>query len=477
MILSALTVVYVNTDETVEAGAAAMAEAYQMWNVNDNDGSSFLETLGLSLANGLVMVSVICMMTFVIVILYRYNCMKCLIGYMIWCSGTLLGFLGGHLYYVAIEIYRLPIDKLSYVLTLWNFAIVGVIAVFWMKGVPKVVTQGYLVATSVILAWHLDFFDEYTTWSLLFMLAMYDLCAVLTPCGPLKFLVDLMSREDAPDMPGLLFEAELPKEARRPGVPKTRFQSASAAAESASRSEADDPVLASREEGDAGSGVWDNRSSDSPVPMTEIPLAVARVYNLPVLEIPPHSRAVLESQQNENGDGPHRTPLLTAGQTAGQISIPDNPTPAQLQADVLVRLPPRGGRIDKIVKGGKTMYQEKDRFGTPKRILWVDRVGRVFAESSDDEDDSSNSIKLGLGDFIFYSVLVGKAAQYSFTTFAACMLVILAGLGGTLVLLAVYHHALPALPISIVLGIFFYLVTRMFMEPWVEAVLQKPFYV
>lgn len=34
------------------------------------------------------------------------------------------------------------------------------------------------------------------------------------------------------------------------------------------------------------------------------------------------------------------------------------------------------------------------------------------------------------GDFIFYSILVAKAAQYSFATFAACMLVILAGLGG-----------------------------------------------
>ena len=59
------------------------------------------------------------------------------------------------------------------------------------------------------------------------------------------------------------------------------------------------------------------------------------------------------------------------------------------------------------------------------------------------------------GDFIFYSVLVSKAAQYSFATFIACFLVILAGLGGTLVLLSVYHQALPALPISIFLGVVF----------------------
>ena len=144
-----------------------------------------------------------------------------------------------------------------------------------------------------------------------------------------------------------------------------------------------------------------------------------------------------------------------------------------------------GGRIERIHRKGKTVFLERNRHGDPKRILWVDRQGRVFAESSeygldgDDDDDGGgrNSIRLGLGDFIFYSVMVAKAAEYSFTTFAACMLVILAGLGGTLILLSVFHHALPALPISIFLGIFFYIVTRFLIQPWVEAILLTPYYV
>ena len=48
------------------------------------------------------------------------------------------------------------------------------------------------------------------------MLAFYDLCAVLSPCGPLKALVNLMQQEDSPDMPGLLYEAQLPPGAVRP---------------------------------------------------------------------------------------------------------------------------------------------------------------------------------------------------------------------------------------------------------------------
>ena len=81
------------------------------------------------------------------------------------------------------------------------------------------------------------------------------------------------------------------------------------------------------------------------------------------------------------------------------------------------------------------------------------------------------------GDFIFYSILVAKAAQYSFATFAVCMLVILAGLGGTLVLLSVYHHALPSLPISIFMGIVMYLLSWRLIEPWIESIMRRRLYV
>ncbi|XAR65537.1 hypothetical protein NMG60_11009689 [Bertholletia excelsa] len=80
---------------------------------------------------------------------------------------------------------------------------------------------------------------------------------------------------------------------------------------------------------------------------------------------------------------------------------------------------------------------------------------------------SSGAIKLGLGDFIFYSVLVGRAAMYDFLTVYACYLAIVAGLGITLLLLAFYQKALPALPVSIMLGVLFYLLTRLLLEAFV----------
>ena len=77
-------------------------------------------------------------------------------------------------------------------------------------------------------------------------------------------------------------------------------------------------------------------------------------------------------------------------------------------------------------------------------------------------------MQLGLGDFVFYSFLVGRAALYDWTTVFSTFIAIVFGLLATLVLLSVYNRALPALPISIFLGIIFYFSTNAAVIPLAE---------
>lgn len=106
-------------------------------------------------------------------------------------------------------------------------------------------------------------------------------------------------------------------------------------------------------------------------PTIEVPLAIAHVYNLEVIS----SKAM-------------------------EVPPPENPTVKQLKATVVVSLPAEGGRLERIPNTGRVAFLERDRFGVPKRTVWVDKQGKVFAEVVDDDDEDStkrgNTIRLGL---------------------------------------------------------------------------------
>lgn len=69
------------------------------------------------------------------------RCMRCLLGYMAMSSAILLGVMGGAVWGSALEVFQLPCDAFTYYGLLWNFAVVGVVAIFYQKVLRRAVVD------------------------------------------------------------------------------------------------------------------------------------------------------------------------------------------------------------------------------------------------------------------------------------------------------------------------------------------------
>lgn len=104
---------------------------------------------------------------------------------------------------------------------------------------------------------------------------------------------------------------------------------------------------------------------------------------------------------------------------------------------------------------------------TPKTTEAVSQrpAAKLQGISSIISDD--NELQIGLGDFVFYSLLVGKSFLYA-NFLGACLtaVALFFGLSVTILLLMACDHALPALPIPILLGLFTQILSQFCVDPF-----------
>lgn len=279
-----------------------------------------------------------------------------------------------------------------------------------------------MVSLGIFVAAWFTKLPEWTTWAVLVALAVYDLVAVLAPGGPLKLLVELASNRDE-ELPALVYEA-------RPAV--------------------------SRGMENRGSGLELLVAGVSDSGSVELQAISRDNVNRNVDEIrgnTDYASAEIESflggEGESNVDVSESSPLVRNTRSSS-----DSSEYSTLQTD-------RNRQIG---------IQEPENVVDEEMSPLVEMIGLANERGLTNRggmESSGRGIKLGLGDFVFYSVLVGRAAMYDLMTVYACYLAIISGLGCTLILLSVCRQALPALPISITLGVIFYFLTRLLMEPFV----------
>jgi presenilin 1 len=283
-------------------------------------------------------------------------------------------------FYLFIRTTNWPFDWISFGYLLWNFAVCGLVAIFWYA--PPKLQQAYLVIISVLMAAVLTQLPEWSTWVVLAIISVYDLFAVLCPKGPLKVLLDTAVERNE-HIPALLYSAAV-----------WIFMVRNTAHDAVDDDDARPPKPASRL-------VVDQDALD----IEAVPAPVMRPQQ--------QQQHQQQHQQQQQQQQQHRASGYDAPESMDAPARPAS-NPNELPA--------------------------------PER-----RKG----------------IQLGLGDFVFYSVLVGRAALSDMSTVYTCFVAIITGLFLTLLLLDVFKRALPALPISIALGILFYFLTYIFVLPFI----------
>ena len=268
------------------------------------------------------------------------------------------------------------------IFVLWNFTIVGIMSIFW-KG-PKWLQQAYLIVMSAFMAYSLSGLMEWTTWIILGLLVVWgaffetlslvkfeltplfqfiDLIAVLCPWGPLNLLIQHARNQPEMTRPmqALLYSAMVWKESFVSNGEYELLQTPS-------------------------------RVSDLKSMKPRLPHADS------AKSLPYKTHPELISTDAETG-----------AETLGSNQSPERPTSPESHFSAALSVTSETPLAN---AGAPTVGLSESSPPPIYQDIPLQRVasGEVIVE--EDEDDERSGLKLGLGDFVFYSLLISRACMY-----------------------------------------------------------------